>query len=210
MYRSFLILLVLKTELLFMVYNPCMNTELLNLLISRRSVLSKNLNQPGPNKEQLHTLLEIASRVPDHRKLEPWRFIVIEGDARKKLGEKFCAIRLKSCELTQQQINAEQNRYNHAPTVIVVVFSPVEHKTPVFEQLLSCGAVCQHLNLGALALGFNSQWVTNWCAFDQEAQLELGLKPHESIAGFIHIGTAECLPKDRQRPDLNQKVSYYQ
>ena len=186
-----------------------MNNELTKLLQTRRSVLSKNLSEPGPNETQLQTLLAIASRVPDHRKLEPWRLIVIEKEARKKLGEKFCEIRIKTCELTPEQIKAEQNRYNHAPVVIVVVFSPVEHKTPVFEQLLSCGAVCQHLNLGALALGFNSQWVTNWCAFDKGAQKELGLQAHESIAGFVHIGTADCVPKDRQRPDLEQKVSYY-
>lgn len=187
-----------------------MNKDLLNLLSKRRSVLSKNLSAPGPDKQQLQSILEMAARVPDHRKLEPWRFIVIEKEARQKLGEKFCEIRLKTCELTPEQIKAEQNRYIHAPTVIVVVFSPVEHKTPVFEQLLSCGAVCQHLNLAAMSLGFNSQWVTNWCAFDKEAQKELGLEPHESIAGFIHIGTADCVPKDRQRPDLNKKVSYYQ
>jgi len=186
-----------------------MNNQVLELLKGRRSVLSKNLSSPGPDAEQLNTILEIAMRVPDHRKLEPWRFVVIQGDERKKLGEKFCAIRLKSCELTKEQIAAEQNRYNHAPTVIIVVFSPVEHKTPVFEQLLSCGAVCQHINLASLALGFNSQWVTNWCSFDKDAQKELGLKPHESIAGFFHIGTANCTPNDRQRPDVNKKVVFY-
>lgn len=186
-----------------------MITQVLKLLKTRRSVLSRNLTAPGPDSEQLKTILEIASRVPDHRKLESWRFIVVEGDARKKLGEKFCEIKLEDCELTMEQIQAEQNRYNHAPTVIVVVFSPVEHKTSVFEQLLSCGAVCQHINLASSALGFSSQWVTNWCAFDKLAQQELGLKPHESIAGFFHIGTATCTPKDRARPDLAKKVEYY-
>ncbi|MCF6318569.1 MAG: nitroreductase [Proteobacteria bacterium] len=186
-----------------------MKKDLLQLLKTRRSVLSRNLSDPGPDKSQLQTLLEIASRVPDHGKLEPWRFIVLEKNARLKLGKKFAEIQQKHCDLTPQQVQAEQNRYSYAPTVIVVVFSPVEHKTPVFEQLLSCGAVCQHINLASLALGFNSQWVTNWCAFDKEAQAELGLKPHESIAGFIHIGTATCIPKDRQRPDLTNKVSYY-
>ena len=186
-----------------------MHNQLTKLLTTRRSVLSKNLSSPGPNKKQLHTILEIAARVPDHRKLEPWRFIIIEGEARKKLGKKFCSIRIKQCDLSDDQITAEQNRYNHAPTVIVVVFSPVEHKTPVFEQLLSCGAVCQHINLASMALGFNSQWVTNWCSFDKQAQKELGLAPHESIAGFFHIGTASCIPNDRARPDLSKIVCYY-
>ena len=93
--------------------------------------------------------------------------------------------------------------------MIAVVFSPVEHKTPVFEQLLSCGAVCQNLNLASAALGFSSQWVTHWCAYDKQAQDELGLKEFESIAGFIHIGTAICTPKERQRPDVSAKTSFY-
>jgi nitroreductase len=172
-------------------------------------VLSKNISEPGPNKQQLESILEIATRVPDHRKLEPWRFIIIQDDNRLKLGKKFCEIKIKECELTPEQIKAEQNRYNHAPLVIVVVFSPVDHKTPVFEQLLSCGAVCQHINLASTALGFSSQWVTNWCAYDKQAQAELNLKPHESIAGFFHIGTANCTPNDRQRPDIDNKVEYY-
>lgn len=186
-----------------------MDTSAIELLTRRRSVLSKNLSVPGPSNKQLQKILEIAVRVPDHRKLEPWRFIVIEGKKRKKLGEKFCKIKFQNCDLTGEQIIAEQNRYMYAPTIIVVVFSPVEHKTPVFEQLLSCGAVCQHINLASTALGFSSQWVTNWCAFDEQAQNELGLKAHESIAGFFHIGTAQCIPNDRQRPNLKEKVTYY-
>lgn len=186
-----------------------MNNHVLQLLQTRRSVLSKNLSSPGPDSDQLNTILEIAARVPDHRKLEPWRFIIIEGENRLKLGKKFCEIKSKQCELAPEQIEAEQNRYCYAPTVIVVVFSPVEHKTPEFEQLLSCGAVCQHINLASSALGFSSQWLTNWCSFDKEAQKELGLKKHESIAGFIPIGTADCIPKDRNRPDLKEKVTHY-
>lgn len=186
-----------------------MNTETLKLLKTRRSVLSRNLTEPGPSKQQLNEILKIASRVPDHRKLEPWRFIIIEGSKRLQLGTKFCNIRLQTTELTPEQIKAEQNRYNHAPTVIVVVFSPVNHKTPEFEQLLSCGAVCQHINLASSALGFSSQWVTNWCSFDRQAQDELGLTAHESIAGFFHIGSTDCIPKERQRPDLDKKTEYY-
>ncbi len=181
----------------------------LDLLKTRRSVLVKNLTEPGPDPAELQTILEIAARVPDHRKLEPWRFVIIQGDDRKKLGEKLCAIKQKNESLQIQQVEAEQCRFVCAPIVIAVVFSPIEHKTPVFEQLLSCGAVCQNLNLSSSALGFSSQWVTTWCAFDKEAQAELGLKEYESIAGFIHIGTATCAPKERQRPNIQTKTSYY-
>lgn len=186
-----------------------MNAQALELLLTRRSVLSRNLSGPGPNSEQLKTILTVASRVPDHRKLEPWRFIVVQGDERQKLGEKFCQIRQQTVDLSPEQITAEQNRYTFAPLVIVVVFSPVEHKTPEFEQLLSCGAACQHINLACKALGFASQWVTNWCAYDKEAYKVLKLASHESIAGFVHIGTPTCTTKDRSRPDLSEKVSYF-
>ena len=184
--------------------NPC-----LDLLLNRRSVLVRNLKSPGPDLSQLNTILTIGARVPDHRKLEPWRFIVVEGKARTELGSQFAKIKSQQEVLNTQQIKVEQERFVQAPIVVAVVFSPVEHKTPEFEQLLSCGAVCQNINLASSALGFASQWVTNWCAFDKQAQEVLGLKEQESIAGFIHIGTAECEPKERQRPDLNQKVSYF-
>ena len=181
----------------------------LDLLKTRRSVLVRNLTEPGPNEDELQIILEIAARVPDHRKLEPWRFIVIQGDNKKKLGEKLCEIKLKEEPLQAEQVEAEQCRFVCAPLVIAVVFSPVEHKTPVFEQLLSCGAVCHNINLASTALGFSSQWVTTWCAFDKQAQAELGLKDYESIAGFMHIGTATCAPKERQRPNVQTKTSYY-
>lgn len=181
----------------------------LDLLLNRRSVLVKNLTSPGPDSEQLNTILTIGARVPDHRKLEPWRFIVIEGENRHKLGELFCEIKSSQESLDPSQKEAEQQRFASAPLVVAVVFSPVEHKTPEFEQLLSCGAVCQNINLASAALGFASQWVTHWCAFDKNAQQVLGLESHESIAGFIHIGTAESTPKDRQRPDLAEKVTLF-
>ncbi len=187
-----------------------MNAQALELLLTRRSVLSRNLSGPGPNAEQLQTILTAATRVPDHRKLEPWRFIVVQGEHRKTLGEQFCQIRQQTIDLAPEQISAEQNRYNYAPLVIVVVFSPVEHKTPEFEQLLSCGAACQHINLASNALGFASQWVTNWCAYDKQAYKVLNLSSHESIAGFFHIGTSTCVTKDRSRPDLSKKVSYFE
>lgn len=186
-----------------------MNQQALELLSTRRSVLSRNLTAPGPNPEQLETILTVASRVPDHRKLEPWRFIVIEGQQRELLGEQFCHIRQKDITLSPEQLHAEKNRFTQAPLVIVVVFSPVEHKTPEFEQLLSCGAACQHINLASSALGFSSQWVTNWCAYDKQTHKVLGLSESESVAGFFHIGTASCETKDRARPDLNDKVSWF-
>ncbi len=175
---------------------------------TRRSVLSRNLSAPGPDEAQLREILEIAARVPDHRKLEPWRFIVIRGDARQRLGQ--CAARvLQSREtVAEELLQAECQRFSQAPVVICVVFSPVAHKTPDFEQLLSTGAVCQHINIAAAALGFGSQWLTGWCAYDPALQAELGLRGGEQIAGFMHIGTPDEAPRDRQRPELAEKTTW--
>ncbi|WP_395377595.1 nitroreductase [Marinicella sp. W31] len=185
-----------------------MNQEALDLMLNRRSVLCKNLNEPGPNPEQLNTILTIAARVPDHRKLEPWRFIVIEKQHREYLGQLTSTI--KEDELIPIQMEIEAKKFMQAPVVICVVYAPVEHKTPQFEQLLSTGAVCQNINIAASALGFGSQWITGWCAYDRTVMDILGLDASESIAGYLFIGSCDDTPRDRQRPDLETKVSYWQ
>ena len=185
-----------------------MNQDALNLMLNRRSVLCKNLSEPGPNPEQLNTILSIGARVPDHRKLEPWRFIVIEKEHRRHLGELTAAV--KQDEMIPAQLEVQANKFAQAPVVICVVYAPVEHKTPQFEQLLSTGAVCQNINIAAAALGFASQWITGWCAYEREVMDILGLDADESIAGYLFIGSCDEPPRDRQRPDLSAKVSYWQ
>lgn len=182
-------------------------TETIELMLKRRSVLIKNLHEPGPNKQQLKTILTIASRVPDHRKLEPWRFIVIEKQQRHKLG-KLCA-KIKQNEMTEEQLKIQQTKFTQAPIVICVVYKPVEHKTPHFEQLLSTGAVCQNINIACTALGFGSQWITGWHAYDRSVMDILGLSIDESIGGFLYIGSYSEAPGERQRPNLDKKVMFW-
>ncbi len=185
--------------------NPAVTEYMLN----RRSILIKNMTAPGPDAQQLETILTIAARVPDHRKLEPWRFIVLQGDARKDFGEKLAAVKAQKEDMMGIQVEIEKDCFLRAPLVIAVVASPQEHKTPKVEQILSAGAVCQNINIAAGSLGFASQWVTGWSCLDKEAQQAIGLAAHEFIAGYLYIGSSEDEPLDRQRPDLEEVVTHW-
>ena len=184
--------------------------KVIDFMLNRRSVLVNNMSEPGPSKNELETILTIAARVPDHRKLEPWRFLVLQGDVRRQFGETLAKVKAKKEEVMGIQVEIEKGCFMRAPLVIVVVASPVEHKTPEVEQILSAGAVCQNINIAAGAMGFASQWITGWSCLDKEALHAIGLGEHEFIAGYLYIGTSDEETLDRQRPDLAEKVTYWQ
>ncbi len=179
-------------------------------MLKRRSVLIKNMREPGPNADELATILTIATRVPDHRKLEPWRLMVLQGEARQQFGEALAAVKANKEDMEDIQISIEKDCFLRAPLVIAVVASPVEHRTPEVEQILSAGAVCQNINIAAASLGYASQWVTGWSCLDPEAQKAMGLADHEFIAGYLYIGSTDEQPADRQRPDLAAVVSHWE
>jgi len=183
----------------------------LSRLLQRRSVPARWLGEPGPCEQEIETLLRVASRVPDHGKLVPWRFVLIQGDARQRLGEVLAtAFQADNPEAGEDKIAAERERFAHAPLVVAVVSRVVPHvKIPDWEQLLSAGAVCMNLLNAAMFLGYGASWLTGWGAFDRRVLDALGLKPDERIAGFIHIGTAKETPTDRDRPSLNDIVTRF-
>ena len=175
----------------------------LRLLQTRRSALAKAMGEPGPSPEQVDQLLEMAVRVPDHGKLHPWRFIVFEGEARAKMGD-VLAERWRQLHPEHGDETVEQQRqtFLRAPVVIAVVSAPVESpKVPEWEQVMSAGAVCHNLLLGATAMGFGAQWISGWCAFDRPVLEKMGLAEGEKLAGFIYIGTAAPGLGDGPRPD---------
>lgn len=180
-------------------------------LSGRRSVLARNLTEPGPTPDEIETLLTIAMRVPDHGKLAPWRFIVISGQARDAIGEELARIFAGAePEAHERQIEAERERLARAPLVIAVVSSPRPHpKIPDWEQTLSAGAVCQNLLSAATAMGYGAQWLTEWIAYDNEAAQVLGLHDGEKLAGLVYIGTAVEPPTERPRPDPADYVTYW-
>jgi nitroreductase len=185
--------------------------DALKLLTTRRSFKAAELGEPGPSAAEIDTLLTIASRVPDHGKLAPWRFIVFEGEARRAAGAAIAAaFATKYSDAQPEQVEAERARLLRAPLVIAVVSRAAPHgKIPEWEQVLSAGAAAMSLVLAAHALGYGANWITEWYAYDRNALDALGLKPHERIAGFVHIGRPPGPPEDRPRPPLTEIVTRF-
>ena len=187
------------------------STETLNFLSRRRSVSAARLSSPGPNPEQITTLLTLATRAPDHGKLCPWRFIIIQGESRNRLGHYLKTLK----EREEPEINAdlllvEQNRFLRAPVIIAAISKACSgKKIPEWEQILSMGAVCQNLLLAANALGFGIEWLTEWYAYHSDFRAFLGVEAEERIAGFFHIGTAQSAPLERPRPSVHTLIHYF-
>ncbi|MFI5013334.1 MAG: nitroreductase [Hyphomicrobiales bacterium] len=186
-------------------------TSTIDLLSARRSVGPNFLGGPGPSASQLETLLRIASRVPDHGKLAPWRFIVFEGEARVKAGEVIGRLFAQANpDADASRIVAERTRLSRAPLVVGVVSRAAAHpKIPDWEQVLSAGAVCMNLVTAAYAQGFSASWLTEWYAYDRRVLAAFGLSPQERMAGFVHIGTAKSPSPDRPRPALDDIVTRF-
>jgi nitroreductase len=175
----------------------------LQLLDSRRSMPSRLLGAPGPDRATLLRMLQAAVRVPDHGKRTPFRFLQIQGDARLNLGELLAArSRARDPEASDSVIEKDRQRFSFAPTIVTVIarLGPDE-KIPEQERLLSAGCVCFALLQAAQALGYGAQWLTGWAAYDPEIRTLLGVAEHEKIVGFIHIGTARGEAPERERPD---------
>lgn len=185
------------------------NPVLVDHFLKRRSVGPAFLAEPGPEGDVLETLLRIATRVPDHGKIAPWRLVLFSGDARAAAGEKLAEIaRRRRPGITDAELDVERRQFLPAPLTVGVLSSPKPHpKVPEFEQLLSAGNVAFNLVHGAHALGFAAQWVTRWYAFDEEAATMLGAEPGERFVGFVHIGTPTVAMEDRPRPELATVVT---
>ena len=184
---------------------------MLEMLNTRRSVSVLAMEGPGPDAQQIETLLTIATRVPDHGKLCPWRFIVFEEDARDRAGAMLAErFKEKNPEATDAQIDIERKRLLHAPVIIAVISKAGGHaKIPEWEQLLSAGAVCMNLVNGANAMGFVTSWLTQWYAYDREILSAFGVDESERVAGFIHIGRKETPNADRPRPEIASVVTRF-
>lgn len=190
---------------------PPAGPDTLTMLRRRRSVPPQALAAPGPDSDQLADLLRTASRVPDHGKLAPWRFIVFEGEGRARAGEALAAIvAADDPQASDKRLELERNRLGHAPVVVAVVSRAAPHvKIPEWEQILSAGAVAMNLVVCANALGFATSWLTEWYAYDTRAKAALGLGGTENVAAFIHIGTPASVPEDRVRPDMDAIVTRF-
>lgn len=178
----------------------------LSFLTQRHSTPSKALGPPAPEGAQLQALVEAAARVPDHGKLQPWRLLAIRREAGWELGRALVALREARGEVLDETTrHKDLHRFGHAPLVLVVIARVLPgHKIPEIEQLLSAGALAQNLLLGAHALGYAAQWLTGWPAYDPGVAGLLGLREHERVIAFVHIGTPTASVPDRERPSAAQ------
>jgi nitroreductase len=185
--------------------------DALDLLKTRKSISAAFLGPPAPSTAELAEMFTIATRVPDHGKLTPWRFIIFAGDERVKASEALAELfEAKNPEATDKQMEEERKSLAKAPLVVAVVSKAAPHvKIPEWEQILSGGNAAMNLELAANALGYRSTWTTGWFAYDAEAGKILGLQPGERIIGFIHIGTPTAPPVDRPRPAMEDVVTYW-
>ena len=189
-----------------------MSTDVLSFLLKRRSVKPMQMSAPGPDASQLEQILTAAARVPDHKKLVPWRFIVFAGDARARFGDALAV----ACQAEEKEppsamrLDTERRRFVDVPLVVGVV-SRVTPMTgaPEWEQILSAGAACMNLCLAANSFGYASNWLTGWYAYSPGIRTHLALADNERIAGFVYIGTAQEAVPDRERPDLARIVTRY-
>lgn len=148
-------------------------------------------------------MIAAASRVPDHGRLEPWRFILYRGEARNEIGRKLAALaEQREGPLPEGRRNQELTRFSRAPLVIGVIFTPKEHpKIPEWEMFLSGGMAAMNLMIAANALGYGTNMITNWYSDVPEGRAILGLAPRERVVGFVHIGTFSGSAPERSRPE---------
>lgn len=179
-------------------------------LKTRRSSKITSLTSPGPNAEQLQDLLTIGARVPDHGKYHPWYFIVFEGNARREAGDLLRqAYAAENPDAAPAKLDLEAENFLRAPLVIAVVSRIREGKTPEWEQILSAGATCYNICLAANAMGFGSNWLTQWYSYSPTFRQLMGLETQDRFAGFIYIGTATAPNEERERPDLSRIVTHW-
>lgn len=183
---------------------PDRNDAALTFLQTRRSRPAKTLTTPVPDRETVTMLLTTAARTPDHGKLEPWRFIVLEGDALQRLAE-LVPSHGRRLLIDEGSVTKMVNQFATADLVVAVISSPKSSsKIPDIEQTYSAGAVCLALLNAALAAGWGANWLSGWASHDPKFVAEgLGLAPHETVAGFIHLGTETNTPPERPRPDID-------
>ncbi len=183
---------------------PDPNQAALDFLLTRRSRPAKTLAAPWPDRAALRPILTAAARTPDHGKLEPWRFIVLGRAATDRLASLAHEIGTAQTR-PPEDIAKFADQFARSGLCIAVIASPkASDKIPVIEQTLSAGAVCLSLLNAALAAGWGANWLTGWGAHDPAFRTRaLDLAPHETVAGFLHIGSETSAPPDRPRPDLD-------
>ncbi len=182
---------------------PAPNPDALRFLQTRRSRPAKTLTTPVPDRETLMMLLTTAARTPDHGKLEPWRFVVIDRAAMATLAD-LAEARGNALGLEAEQVTKGRTQFDQGNLAVAVIEVQRESpKIPALEQTYTAGAVCLALLNAALAAGWGANWLSGWPSHDRIfMEQAFALAPHERVAGIIHIGTETSAPPERPRPDV--------
>ncbi len=186
---------------------PAPSDEMRLKLAARRSASAQSLTGPGPTRDEIEEILTLGARSPDHGKLFPWRFVVMDPQSRAELARALTPL----AERQPDPAKAAKvlSKLTAPPLTLLVISAPLAgHKVPVWEQQLSAGAVCMNLSHAANALGFSASWITDWYSYDPEALGLLGVGAGEQVAGFVHIGTLAEPPLERPRPDLSALTTW--
>jgi nitroreductase len=182
----------------------------LEYLRSRRSGRPREMVGPGPTPAQLDEIIAVAARTPDHGKLSPWRFVIVEADQRDELAALLRRAMLERDPLSTAAQQAKAEEFAHAGEALVVLLSaPLKgHKIPVWEQELSAGAVAMNLLHAAHALGFVGSWLTGWAAYDTIVRQAFCVG-EERIAGFFFFGSPGRALEERPRPEWERIVRHW-
>ena len=187
--------------------------EALQAVITRQSVAPAFLGEPAPAGLALERILAAGASAPDHGRLRPWRFIVIRGEARSRLGEVFAdALRRRQPDAPEAALEHERARPLRAPLLIAVAakLDPQHPKIPEIEQILSTGAAVQNLLLAAHAQGFGAKWLTGANAYDEHVKAALGLSGDDRLVGFVHLGTVDGSPPSVPHADARTHTVEWQ
>ena len=186
-------------------------STILSLLETRRSGKPRELVGPGPTPDEMERILTIATRIPDHGKLHPWRFITVAAAQRDTLETVLrSALAIENPAATEAHFEKEREFAHYAGQLVVLLSAPTpDHKIPVWEQELSCGAAGMNLLLAAHALGYVAGWVTGWRTYSEQVRAAF-CEPGERIAGFIFIGHPGHELEERERAALGEVARPWQ
>lgn len=180
--------------------------DALEAILSRQSAVT--LKEPGPSAEHLETMLRAGTRAPDHGKLQPWRFVIVEGDARARLGDAMAErLKLRDAEATESDLERERAKAFRAPTIVVAVAKIIDAKIPAIEQQYAVAAACQNVVLAAHALGYGAMWKSGASAYDDGIKGFLGFEPRDEIVGFLYLGTTDIAQRKVRETKYDEVVS---
>jgi nitroreductase len=183
--------------------------DAMQLLHTRYSALQ--LGEPAPSAEAVHAMVESAAHVPDHGRLQPWRVILIAGDARLRLGEVLAESLLRRNPLANEQTLARERQKPLRAPLIIVVATKCDRsaKIPLIEQIISAGCAAFSIMQAAFAQGLGAMWRTGEPAYDDSVKNALGIEGDNFVVGFIYVGTEIGEPRTRPERSIDEFTEHW-